>query len=395
MSEILNWLLLSLLALALIPTLLLAAQVIIANFPRRATQLNDVASPRVAVIVPAHNESAGIRVALDSVMPQLMPGDRLVVVADNCSDDTAQVAAAAGAEVVERHDTSRRGKGCALDFGVRYLELDAPEEVVIVDADCEVMPGTIERIARLSSFSGRPVQAVYLMKSPQSASGMAPLREFAWTVKNLVRPLGFHKLHLPCQLMGSGMAFPWAVISKASLATGHIVEDLKLGLELTRAGTAPLFCPEALVTSVFPENAVGLRTQQTRWEHGHVGMVIGEAPGYFVDAIKRMDLSLLALTLDMCVPPLALLTLAAMGLGVAALTFFIFSANAGPLLIAVALLTVLAATVFVAWVRFGMQIVPLRLLLYAPFYALGKIPLYVGFLIKRQVEWVRSKRDTP
>src|ERR1700683_5764217 len=127
MSEILNWLLLSLLALALIPTLLLAAQVIIAIFPRRATPLNDVASPRVAVIVPAHNESAGIRVALDSVMPQLMPGDRLVVVADNCTDDTAQVAAAAGAEVVERHDTSRRGKGCALDFGVRYLQLDPPE----------------------------------------------------------------------------------------------------------------------------------------------------------------------------------------------------------------------------------------------------------------------------
>ena len=395
MSEILNWLLLSLLALALIPTLLLAAQVIIATLPRRATQPSEIASPRVAVIVPAHNESAGIRVALDSVMPQLRPGDRLVVVADNCSDDTAQVAAAAGAEVVERHDTSRRGKGCALDFGVRYLELDPPEEVVIVDADCEVMPGTIDRIARLSAFSGRPVQAVYLMKSPESASRMAPLKEFAWTVKNLVRPLGFHKLHLPCQLMGSGMAFPWAAINKASLATGHIVEDLKLGLEMARAGTAPLFCPEALVTSVFPANAVGLRTQQTRWEHGHLGMVFGEAPGYFVDAIMRMDLSLLALTLDMCVPPLALLSLGIMGLGVAGLIFLLFSANAGPLLIALTLLMVLAATVFIAWVRFGMQMLPLRLLLYAPFYALGKIPLYAGFLIKRQVEWVRSKRDAP
>jgi hypothetical protein len=108
-----------------------------------------------------------------------------------------------------------------------------------------------------------------------------------------------------------------------------------------------------------------------------------------------MDLSLLALTLDMCVPPLALLALGVMGLGIAGLIFFIFSANSGPLLIGVALLTVLAATVLIAWMRFGMQIVPLRLLLYAPFYALGKIPLYAGFLIKRQVEWVRSKRDTP
>jgi cellulose synthase/poly-beta-1,6-N-acetylglucosamine synthase-like glycosyltransferase len=395
MSEILNWLLLSLLALACIPTLLLAAQVIIATLPRRAATLSDVASPRLAVIVPAHNESAGVHVALESVMPQLRPGDRLVVVADNCSDDTAQVAAAAGAEVVERRDMSRRGKGCALDFGVRYLEPDPPQVVVIVDADCKVMPGTIDRIARLSTLSGRPVQAVYLMQSPQSASRMSPLREFAWTVKNLVRPLGFHRLRLPCQLMGSGMAFPWPIISTAPLATGHIVEDLKLGLELARAGAAPLFCPEALVTSVFPANAVGLRTQQTRWEHGHLGMVFGEAPGYFVDAIKRGDLSLLALTLDMCVPPLALLTLGIMGLGVAGLIFFIFSANAAALLSALMLLLILAATVLLAWVKFGMQLVPLRLLLYAPFYALGKIPLYVGFLIKRQVEWVRSKRDTP
>jgi cellulose synthase/poly-beta-1,6-N-acetylglucosamine synthase-like glycosyltransferase len=395
MIGILNWLLLALLALVFIPTFLLLVQVMSALLPRRTKPPPNIASPRLAVVVPAHNESIGVRVALDSVMPQLRPGDRLIVVADNCSDDTVQIAHAAGAEVVERHDTSHRGKGYALDFGVRYLEPDPPQVVVIVDADCKVMPGTIDRIARLSCSSGRPVQALYLMKSPQRASAMMPIKEFAWAVKNLVRPLGFHQLDLPCQLTGTGMAFPWPSISKAALASGHIVEDLKLGLELARAGTAPLFCPDALVTSVFPMSADGSRAQQTRWEHGHLGMVFGEAPRYFVDAVRGMNLALLALTLDMCIPPLALLTLAILGLCIAGLSYSILAANAGPLVVAVLLMLCLAITVFVAWARFGRQILPMRLLLCVPIYALAKIPLYVRFFVRRQVEWVRSKRDAP
>jgi cellulose synthase/poly-beta-1,6-N-acetylglucosamine synthase-like glycosyltransferase len=91
--------------------------------------------PRLAVLMPAHNESAGIVPAIEAVNEQLQPGDRLLVVADNCSDDTARVAAAAGAQVAERTDPQCRGKGYALDFGVRRLEADPPEVVVIIDAD--------------------------------------------------------------------------------------------------------------------------------------------------------------------------------------------------------------------------------------------------------------------
>ncbi|HXM34723.1 MAG TPA: glycosyltransferase, partial [Pyrinomonadaceae bacterium] len=75
----------------------------------------------VAVLVPAHNESAGLLPTITDIKRQLFAGDRLLVVADNCTDDTAAIAAARGAEVIERNDPSRRGKGYALDFGVRHL----------------------------------------------------------------------------------------------------------------------------------------------------------------------------------------------------------------------------------------------------------------------------------
>ena len=56
-------------------------------------------------------------------------------------------------------------------------------------------------------------------------------------MKNWVRPLGLSNLNLPCQLMGTGMAFPWELIRSANLASGSIVEDTKLGLELASGRT--------------------------------------------------------------------------------------------------------------------------------------------------------------
>src|SRR5262249_30591342 len=69
---------------------------------------------RVAVLVPAHNESRALLPTLADINAQLRAADRLVVVADNCTDDTAAVAGAAGADVVERLDLVKHGKGYAL-----------------------------------------------------------------------------------------------------------------------------------------------------------------------------------------------------------------------------------------------------------------------------------------
>ena len=111
--------------------------------------------------------------------------------------------------------------------------------LVIVDADCQVGEGTIEILAKKSALAGcnapkrvRPVQALYLMHAPAGAGLKQRIAEFAWIVKNQVRPLGFQRLRWPCQLMGTGMAFPWAMAVTMPLANANIVEDMKLGIEL-------------------------------------------------------------------------------------------------------------------------------------------------------------------
>ncbi len=298
----------------LVPAGVLLIQVLAAVLPERSDNARaalPALRPQVAVLVPAHDEAVGIGATLRSLLAQLAPGDRLLVVADNCSDDTAAIARSAGAEVIERVDAVRRGKGYALDFGIRHLEAAPPGVVVMVDADCALHPGSLERLVRLAVDSGRPVQALYLMAAPPGAALKTRIAEFAWVVKNQVRPLGFRRLGLPCQLMGSGMAFPWRIIRDAPLASAHIVEDMRLGLDLAAAGAAPLFCPDAVVTSFFPTHAEGIADQRARWERGHVGVILQEVPRAFRRALTRGRPSLAAMALDVSVPPLTILHAAA------------------------------------------------------------------------------------
>jgi cellulose synthase/poly-beta-1,6-N-acetylglucosamine synthase-like glycosyltransferase len=377
--------------LALLLCSLLLLQVVMAR-RQRALPPVELPRPRIGVLMPAHDEASGIASPIHSVLAQLRPGDRLIVIADNCNDATAQVARDAGAEVAERTDAVRRGKGYALDFGVRALEADPPEIVLIVDADCEIHPLSLDRLTAACAASGCPTQALYLMRSPVGSGLKTRIAEFAWAVKNHARALGFMNLGLPCQLMGSGMAFPWKVIRDAPLASGHIVEDLQLGLDLAAAGTPPRFCPEALVTSFFPASSEGMMAQRTRWEHGHLGIAFSLGPRMLWRALRLGRLGMAAMALDVCVPPLASLVIA-MTVGLAFGIALQIAGFASSLIVLAGAWSALLLAIALAWRRFGRDVVSLRDLLFVPVYVAAKLPLYVRAVSRRQMEWVRTKRD--
>jgi cellulose synthase/poly-beta-1,6-N-acetylglucosamine synthase-like glycosyltransferase len=193
--------------------------------------------------------------------------------------------------------------------------------------------------------------------------------------------------------MGTGMAFPWKLIQQAEIASGHIVEDLKLGLDFAKIGLAPRFCPDVAVTSFFPLNNDGVKTQRTRWEHGHLGMILRIGPNLILESIKLMNLNMLALTLDMCVPPLALLTLLVFSLAATGVTIMFLTKVIMPWILGALLFLILGVSVLLVWAKFARKIIPFTSLAYIPIYAVAKIPLYFKFILKRQVEWVRSRRD--
>ena len=386
-------LLLTLTFAAMVPVAVLGLQVLVALPRRMPRPLPLGRRPRVTVLMPAHNEALLIGACVRAVIRQLAPGDSLLVVADNCSDETARIAAGAGADVIERDDGARRGKSYALDFGVRHLQRDPPEIVLVLDADCEINAESISRLAVIALAANRPAQALYLMHAPAGAGLRTRIAAFAWLVKNQVRALGFHRLGLPCPLMGSGMAFPWPLIANTTLASGHLSEDFKLGSDLALAGRPPLFCPAARVDSFFPLAAAGIASQRTRWEHGHLWVIFESGPRLFAQALIRRDLRILAMALDLCVPPLALLLLLTAGICAVSAVFYALTGSVMPLALSGLTLALLGAAVLLAWIAYGRRVISLASLAYAPLYALWKIPLYCKFVINRQVEWVRSKRD--
>ena len=376
------------------PVLTLLVQVL-ASLPRRmAAELPDVEPPTVAVVVPAHNEQFAIRGTLASISYQITARDRLVVVADNCVDHTAEAARQQGAEVTIRNERHLRGKGYALDHGIRLLErTGAPDVVIFIDADCVVKPGSIDRLARLCAQSGRPVQGAYLMNPPRPQRRSASMVAFAWKVRDFVRPLGWSRLSLPCQLSGSGMAFPWDLVRAADLASSHLVEDLKQGLDLALAGRFSIFCPEAVVTSDVVKGGEPSYAQRARWEHGTIATMLQYYPRLLIRLCQTRSLKLLAVTLDLSIPPLALLALV---LGLYLLTASVFAGlfhGVVPLAIGCTDCILLLACILLAWWGHGQEILPFHWLAFAPLYALRKIPLYCRFFLDRQREWVRGARN--
>jgi cellulose synthase/poly-beta-1,6-N-acetylglucosamine synthase-like glycosyltransferase len=382
--------------LVLVPVAVLVAESLAALLPgRRQPPDPPGGRPRCAVLVPAHNEEAGIGKTISALRPQLGPDDRLVVVADNCGDGTAAAARSFGAMALERHDPQRRGKGYALDFGVRSLEADPPAVVVIVDADCLVEDGGIDRLVRDAAATGRPVQAAYVLDEPADAGYRDRLSAFAFRFKNVVRPLGLDRLGLPCLLTGTGMAFPWPVLRDASLASGNIVEDMRLGVDLAVAGHPPRLCPEARVRGEMPSARKAAVTQRTRWEHGHLQTLLTQVPGLLRAALARRRLGLLGLALELSVPPLSMLVLL-WAVGVAGLAgWWALGGSPLPAVVLASGGLALLLSIFAAWVKFGRQHLPLTSLLAAPFYVLWKVPIYLAFLFRRQREWVRTDRGVP
>jgi cellulose synthase/poly-beta-1,6-N-acetylglucosamine synthase-like glycosyltransferase len=383
-------------SLAALPVLVLFAQVLLAHGGRRipAAAATRRAGADLAVLIPAHDEAAGIAATLQSLQAQLRSGDRVLVVADNCSDDTAAVARQAGVEVIERSDTVQRGKGFALDFGVRHLSERPPAMVLIVDADCLLDAGALDTLAGLCSSSGRPVQALYEMNAPAGSGLRARVSAFAWRVRNRVRPLGWWKVGAPCQLMGTGMAFPWGLLHDAPLASGHIAEDVQLGADLALRDQPPLFAPQARVTSEFPAADDAAASQRRRWEHGNLSLMFAHGPRLFAAGLRRADARLMAMAADLMVPPLALLVQLQLGLVLLGALAWWLGAPALPLLISAAALALLVLSILAAWRLAGRDIIALsELLLTAPAYALRKLPMYAAFLWKRQATWVRAKRE--
>jgi cellulose synthase/poly-beta-1,6-N-acetylglucosamine synthase-like glycosyltransferase len=360
--------------------------------PARKVLQIDGRRPTVTILIPAHNEASGIRETLASVLPQLGAGDRVVVIADNCTDETASIARDCGATVIERIDPARRGKSYAVESGMKRVKGQATDVVMVIDADCIAQPDAIANLARMTLRTGRPVQASYYLEPAAVSRPEFQVAALAFFIKNVVRPSGLARLGFPCFLNGSGMAFPIGIVQSVNWGNDKIAEDCWSTVDIALAGHLPGFCEDSRISSRLPEHSRALVTQRTRWIHGHLATMFGQAPRLVASGIGHLRPGLLVLALDLLVPPFSLLILLWLaGMGIAVLAGLtratwgpaVFLAVCG--LVATVLLAVIAG-------RFG-DAGLWELLVAAPRFLSSRIRLLVMFVLRRERQWVATSRD--
>ena len=265
---------------------------------------------RLTVVVPAHDEEALIRRCVASLRAQDYPASAydIVVIADNCTDSTALVAAEAGARVLVRDNPQVRGKGAALRwaFDILLSEDLPPDALVVVDADSVADPKMLAGLAACVDGGAQVVQAEYLALA-EDTSMIAELRAAAFLLFHRVRFKGRAALGLPCNLVGNGMLFSRRVLEEHPWNAFTGVEDLEYSIDLRLAGVRPVFAGNATVWGPVSAGGSAARTQRLRWEGGRVHVVRTRLPKLLVAVLARGRWSQLDAAIDLMVPPLGVL----------------------------------------------------------------------------------------
>lgn len=305
-----------LLAPTLAGTLYLAVLTLAGSLPAR--RRTAAALPgRLAILVPAHNEAAGIRGTLDNLLSiaQADGNTEVVVVADNCSDATAAIARTAGARVLERCDPIRRGKGYALDHAFTALAQEDHVGYIVIDADSIALPGLLAGLRRHFAGGALALQARYTVLNGDAAP-RTRLAAIALAAFNVLRPRGRDRLGLSAGILGNGFALRRDVLQRVPYTASSVVEDLEYHLRLVAADIRVAFADDCEVRGEMPTGEQGNRAQRARWEGGRLRMLAEHGPA-LAGAVRRGRWRFLEPLADLLLPPLAyhvMLLLAALAL---------------------------------------------------------------------------------
>ena len=379
--------------IVLIPVVTFSLQCFLSFLPGRKNKYDVAELPRLAVLIPAHNEEAIVEGIIQDVKSQAKENDRVIVIADNCDDSTAAVAKSLGAEVFERFDETDRGKAYALRFALEKLEADPPEVVIVVDSDCRISSDALAHLSSKAARLNRPVQGSYIFGEQQDGVASNNASSFTLWFKNHIRPLGSLRIGMPCQLTGSGMAFPWHVIRKVNVANQSLAEDTTLGLQLAYAGHPPTFCPEARIDGHVPKEWGTLVQQRRRWEQGYLESILTNAPKMTLRSITSFRPGLFWAAFDLCIPPLALLGIAWAAMTAIAIIAAWFGASYLPAILLGSGAILMGCSLVFGWLIHCRDKVPAQAILAMPWFLVRKVAIYVSLLLKREKVWLRTDRD--
>ena len=345
---------------------------------------------RFAVLVPAHNEELLLPDMLGSLGNVDYPRGLfdVYVVADNCSDSTAEIARSRGATAFERDDPVLRGKPYALRWLLEQIPKPAGYDAyVFLDADTVVSPNLLAVLDDRFRSGSSVVQVHYAVSNPTRSSASA-LRFIAFELMNYVRPLGKQVLGLSCGLFGTGMGFKRAVLDTYGWDAFTLAEDVEYSLNLVERGVRVDFAPEATVWSQMPASLRDAKGQNLRWERGRLLIAWKYGLPFVLAGIFERNLEKLAAGLDQLIPPLSVTSMMAAVLLIVSL----ITGRTWLISLSLAANVALLAHVFVGLLCAKAPLRVYRAFAFAPWFMVWKALVYLQALKPGEMGWARTER---
>ncbi len=350
---------------------------------------------RFAVAVPAHNEESVIGATVTQLRQMDFPAEQfdVHVVADHCSDTTAEVARSAGAVVHERFQAPRGRKAFALQWLFTRLLSDPRDydAIVVFDADSQVDPAFLKLMNIALAGGPRIVQGRHVIANPE-ASAFSALADGDMRLNNRMRNQAKENLGLSARLMGDGMCIHRQCLEQHPFGTRSLTEDREYGLTLVGRGERVRYVPEAISAGQAVARWRDATTQRMRWYGGAFALPRQHLRPLLVSAWRRRNWAALDLALELSLPSFSTLSILAMGLVILQGVLRLFGAPfplwvSGILAAAAFLLPLLGlAAERAPWTSF-------QALVFAPAYAAWRISMGLVVRLRRgHVSWIRTRR---
>jgi len=360
----------------------------------KQTSHQHTAATTFILLIPAHNEELLISTLLQSIHAQNYPKNmyEIVVVADNCTVQTAHIAMREGAKTYERIDDKRTGKGHAIKFGLKNIKKESYDAVLIVDADSIVEADALRELDKAIQQGARIMQCYNGLANPDD-SWFTRLMDVSRSFGNEVLGPAKESIGLSSHLMGNGMCLVRDVIDKYGWNAFTVGEDWEYYAELVMKEERVAFVNSA---RVYHRESVDLRqatSQRLRWSSGRFAIAVKYGIRLLCDGLKNFSL----MKLDAAIP--LLLPNPSLGISLTILLFAIalvipFAGNRGLFLGWFGMLLVLQLAFFLVGVLYVQdRKKKLLAIFYAPVFLVWKSMLDLLSIVGMgRKYWVRTER---
>lgn len=243
---------------------------------------------RYAILIAARNEENVLPHLLDSIAAQDYPQELITtyVVADNCTDRTAEIAAARGAHVFSRFNTEQVGKGYAINFLISRIKEEGTYEsydaFIVIDADNLLMPDYITQM-NMTCSDGYDAFCGYRNSKNLGTNWISACLAM-WYLHDSVH-LNQSRMLLgnPCFVTGTGFGFTRKLLD---LQGGNwnfftLTEDTEFSTWCATRGIKVGYNHDAMLFDEQPERFKTSWRQRTRWTQGGIQVSIRRRKDYF------------------------------------------------------------------------------------------------------------------